>query len=86
MASESLKRVDISRIVPDYERQFPMEMAILHLGGVYPGEKTEGFKNPYTGSVDNEYFGNVGEHCVAVAHCAEVIAKYVLVLHPPKFP
>lgn len=67
----------IERIIPEYTLRFPMEMGILRLGGVYPGEKTEEFRNPYTGEIDAEYFGNIGDHCIAVAHCAEILATSV---------
>lgn len=84
MTKEVLKRVDFEKAVPEYAARFPMEMAILRLGGVYPGERIEGFTNPYTGEVDNEYFGNVGEHCVAVAYAAEVLARNVLGVDNPQ--
>ncbi len=84
MSQEATLHVDFAKVTPEYAKRFPMEMAVLRLGGVYPGEKIEGFKNPYTGNDETEYFGNVGEHCVAVAHCAEVLATSVLGIDDPE--
>ncbi len=78
MRMESQKSVDFGILVPEYVERFPMEMAVLRIGGVYPGEQAEGFIDPYTKTVDNEYFGNVGEHCIAVANLSEILAKSVL--------
>lgn len=79
MSKESLPRrvVDIPDLQRRYEREYPQAMSILRLGGVYPREH-QVIKNPYTGDVHDEYFGNVGEHCVAVAGAAEKIAKAIL--------
>jgi hypothetical protein len=60
----------------DYERRFPLEMALLRAGGVYPGEAGPHL-NPYTREQDEEYFGNIGEHCIAVAFAAETIERTV---------
>jgi len=85
MTVEFERPVEIANLRSDYERRFPMEMAILRVGGVYPGERTEGTINPYTGEVETEYFGNIGEHCLAVALGAEIIAENILgVDHPQK--
>lgn len=85
MSIELAKPVDFNKALPDFESRFPMEMSILRLGGVYPRERNEGVVNPYTGELDIEYFGNIGEHCVAVALCAEIIVDKVLgEEHPQK--
>lgn len=85
MTVEIGKPVDCNKALPDLESRFPMQMAILRLGGVYPREQNEGTVNPYTGELDTEYFGNIGEHCLAVAICAETIADKVLGKdHPQK--
>lgn len=80
------KPVDLNKVLLDFESRFPMEMGILTIGGVYPRElNNKGTVNPYTGELDEEYFGNIGEHCLAVALCAETIADNVLGKdHPQK--
>ena len=78
MSVEFGKPIDFNRQLPNFESRFPQEMDILRLGGVYPREKNEGIVNPYTGEVDKDYYGNIGEHCVAVARCAEIIADKIL--------
>lgn len=78
MTTENLRPVDFATLVPEYDKRFPMEMAVLRIGGVFPGEATQGLVDPYTNLVDTEYFGNVGEHCVAVANLSEILAKKVL--------
>src|SRR5258708_3371590 len=78
MTREAPKRVDFATAVPEYAKRFPMEMCILGLRGIDLRRKKEGFKDPYTGTDDSEYFGNVGEHCVTVAYCADVLATCVL--------
>lgn len=77
LVGKSWERNDYEVAVAVYERRFPKEMEILRLGGVYPSD-TQSLKNPYTGETDTEYFGNVGEHCIAVARCAEILATSVL--------
>lgn len=87
MNVELKKPVDFNKALPDFESSFPMEMTILRLGRVYPRERNEGIVNPYTGKLDTEYFGNIGEHCLAVALCAKIIADNVLGKnHPQKQP
>lgn len=78
MISETTRHLDFDKVIPEYGSRFPMEMAVLRLGGVYPGEHKEGAVNPYTHEVDTEYFGNIGEHCIAVAFAAEVIVNATL--------
>ncbi|RJQ38412.1 hypothetical protein C4559_01305 [Candidatus Microgenomates bacterium] len=77
MTVEFAKPIDFSKTLPRFEERFPMEMAILRLGGVYPG-MDKGIKNPYTYEYDLEYRGNIGEHCFAVALYAKNIADRVL--------
>jgi hypothetical protein len=61
-----------------------MEMGILRLGEVYPGQSRTTEINPYTQKPDLgldgqvEYYGNIGEHCIAVAFCADVLGRNVL--------
>lgn len=74
MSVEFAKPIEMAKLKPDFERRFPMEMGILRIGGVYPGQ-TEATQNPYTGEDEREYFGNIGEHCMAVALCSEIIAE-----------
>lgn len=81
---ELTKPVDFNKALPDFESRFPMEMGILRLGGVYPREQNEGIINPYTEELDTEYFGNIGEHCLAVALCAEIITDSVLGKNHPQ--
>lgn len=80
LVGKSWERGDYEVAVAVYERRFPKEMEILRLGGVYPSD-TQSVKNPYTGEIDTEYFGNVGEHCIAVARCAEILATSILEDH-----
>lgn len=80
LVGKSWERGDYEVAVAVYERRFPKEMEILRLGGVYPSD-TQSVKNPYTGEIDTEYFGNVGEHCLAVARCAEIFASSILGSH-----
>ena len=75
---EHANLIDFNKSLPDLESRFPMEMGILRLGGVYPKERNEGTVNPYTGELETEYFGNIGEHSIAVAFCAETITDSVL--------
>jgi hypothetical protein len=77
MTKESPKHIEFKITVPEYEHRFPTEMAMLEIGGVYPGKKKD-MINPYSGEADTEYRGNIGEHCIAVAKCAEVITKNIL--------
>ena len=78
MVTEQSTHIDIQTAIEDFEKRYPDEMGVLRIGGVYPGEVEEGFVNPYTGEPDHEYFGNIGEHCVAVAYCADVLAHAFL--------
>lgn len=84
MTVELKEPVNFDRTLPDFESRFPVEMGILRLGGVYPRERNEGVVNPYTGELDTEYFGNIGEHCLAVALCAEIIANNILEKDDPR--
>lgn len=84
MTVELREPVNFDRTLPDFESRFPVEMSILRLGGVYPRERNEGVVNPYTGELDTEYFGNIGEHCLAVALCAEIITDNLLGKDDPR--
>jgi hypothetical protein len=60
-----------------YKEKFKKEQAaafeILQLGGVHPDHQ-EPMSNPYMeGGMDNENFGNIGEHCIDVGICADKI-------------
>lgn len=62
----------LSKLV-EYQREYPQAITLLRVGGVHPLDNLD-MLNPYTGQLDQESFKNVGEHCLAVAACAEVIA------------
>lgn len=74
-AERPTRPIDVSTLIPEYTSRFPKEMSILKIGGVYPGEKPDILVNPYTRKAETEYFGNIGEHCIAVAQCAEILAN-----------
>lgn len=85
MSVEFGKPVDFNKQLPDFESRFPLEMSMLRLGGVYPKERNKETVNPYTGEIDTDYYGNIGEHCLAVALCTEIITDNVLGKdHPQK--
>lgn len=83
MSVELGRAVEISKLEPDFKARFPIEMGILRVGGVYPGQ-AEASQNPYTGEFESEYFGNIGEHCMAVALCSQAIAERVFGEKSPK--
>lgn len=58
----------------DLTQRFPLGMQRLRIGGVHPKEFIV-MNNPYTGQPDEESFTNTGEHCLAAACAAEVIAE-----------
>src|SRR3989337_2294055 len=68
------KHFDPLTRLEDFTKRFPLAMQTLHIGGVHPTENSS-MDNPYTGEPDNKSSTNVGEHCVAAACFAEVIAK-----------
>lgn len=78
MANEVLTHVDVQKSIANFEKAYPMEMSVLKLGGVYPREGSAETVNPYTGEKDTEYFGNIGEHCVSVAECADILTEQFL--------
>lgn len=78
MTTEAARPIDFGELIAEYARRYPKEMELLHLVGAYPGQIVEGRKNPYTQELDTEDYGNIGEHCIAVAFCAEIIADKVL--------
>ncbi len=57
-----------------FEREFPEQMKLFRLVGIHPTESTNPL-NPYTKELSSENFSNIGEHCIAVAHCASKIAS-----------
>jgi len=73
MTTEIQSQVDVPKVIPNFETAYPMEMSVLRLGGVYPRETTEKTVNPYTDELVTEYFGNIGEHCIAVALCSDIL-------------
>lgn len=83
MTQPELKPVPIAQETSRYESRFPLEMALLRIGGVYPRSEEPLF-NPYTEQKEADYFGNIGEHCVAVARCAEVMATSVFGENTPQ--
>lgn len=78
MSNEVLTHVDIQKSIANFETAYPIEMSVLRLGGVYPREINAGTVNPYTDETDTEYFGNIGEHCVGVAECADILTEQFL--------
>ncbi len=83
-SSPSAKPVDFEHLISEYIARFPKEMEILEIGGVFPGKKAEPIENPYTGETETLYFGNTGEHCVAVARCSEILAGKILGVDNPQ--
>lgn len=75
---------ELKESIPEFTSRFPLEMSVLRLGGVHPTEQSREFKNPYSQKVESEQFNNIGEHCIAVAYCAEVIATKVLGQNNPE--
>ena len=57
-----------------FQARFPAEMELLRLAGLHPSQPTRPI-NPYTLLQSTESFSNIGEHCIAVAHCASMIAS-----------
>lgn len=56
-----------------FEREFPEQMKLFRLVGIHPTESSNPV-NPYTKATSTENFSNIGEHCIAVAHCASKLA------------
>ncbi len=83
MTNEVLTHIDIQKSIAIFEKAYPMEMSVLRLGGVYPKEGGAETVNPYTGETDTEYFGNIGEHCVSVAECADILTEQFLGANHP---
>jgi hypothetical protein len=63
-----------SYLLPHYERQYPFILELFFSVGIHPNQPKRIF-NPYTNELCEETFGNIGEHCIAVAHCAEKICQ-----------
>src|SRR3989338_5134603 len=83
MTNEVLIHIDIQKSIANFEKAYPMEMSVLRLGGVYPRGGSAETVNPYTGETDAEYFGNIGEHCVSVAECADIFTEQFLGANHP---
>ncbi len=81
--NEVLTYIDIQKSIVNFEKAYPMEMSVLRLGGVYPGVGSAETVNPYTDEIDTEYFGNIGEHCVSVAECADILIEQFLGINHP---
>lgn len=64
---------DPLNLIAEFTERFPFAIQILRIGGVHPTEDAR-MDNPYTGKPHEESFTNVGEHCLAVASAANVIA------------
>jgi len=62
------------RYLREVERRFPTEMGLQYLTGIHP-EFVGRVIDPYTNRPSEESFTNIGEHCLAVAWCAERIAR-----------
>ncbi|MFN5062766.1 MAG: HD domain-containing protein [Pseudomonadota bacterium] len=60
-----------------FEIEFPEQMKLFRLVGIHPTESTNPI-NPYTKATSTENFSNIGEHCIAVAHCASKIAALLV--------
>jgi hypothetical protein len=67
-----------------YEKRFSHQMEVLYIGGVHPSKENKSLLNPYTNETNKEDFRNIGEHCLAVAYCAGVLANYVLGANDPR--
>lgn len=57
----------------EFSERFPFAMQILRIGGVQPTEDAR-MDNPYTGKPHEGSFTNIGEHCLAVASLAQILA------------
>ena len=68
--------INVQEKVTELEEKYPKPFELLRACGVYPGKLSEAI-DPYTDKKNEEYFGNVGQHCVAVALMAEAIAKSI---------
>jgi hypothetical protein len=55
-----------------FEERFPAIFSLFRKVGIHPSYPTA-IINPYTGKICSETFTNIGEHCIAVAYCAEKI-------------
>lgn len=75
--SNEIAHLKVDDLLERFEIKFPREMQILHIGGVYPHEQPTG-QDPYTKEPQTEYMGNIGEHCMAVALCADALVQAYL--------
>jgi hypothetical protein len=60
-----------------FEKEFPQQMKLFRLVGIHPTESSNPI-NPYTKETSTENFSNIGEHCIAVAHCASKLAAVLV--------
>lgn len=67
-----VKRFDPLSLLARFQRDFPKQMEVFRLVGIDPTQSTPPV-NPYTQQPFTESFSNIGEHCIAVAHCASKI-------------
>lgn len=64
----------LSRL-PEFEKRYPDSFTLLRLGGIHPTDPMIDLTSPYTGIIQARDFRNIGEHCVAVACCYDIIAS-----------
>lgn len=64
----------VAYYIEKFKTEHAPALEVLTFGGVNPDHQ-EPTPNPYMeGEVDNENFGNIGEHCIDVGICADKIA------------
>lgn len=68
-----IKRIEPLDLIADFEARFPQIFELFKTVGIHPLNPAA-IIDPYTMQPVSESFANVGEHCVAVAHCASQIA------------
>jgi hypothetical protein len=64
-------------VLADFERQFPKQLALFNSVGIHP-RSSESVFNPYSREEEQSSYKNIGEHCLAVAHCAGILAQALL--------
>lgn len=74
----SIRSFDPLQYMGNLAVAFPQAMQILETGGVHPASDAE-MLNPYTKEQDKESFKNIGEHCLAVACAARLLAGLIYV-------
>ena len=63
--------------LPVLSERFPWLEQLFKRVGIHPTQP-ENPVNPYTGQQEAEGFTNIGEHCLAVAYCAEKVGLALL--------